>query len=649
MTRPVLVSMLALTSFAASAWGQGTTIGTLSVVRQVEVTRTRATPELRDRVEREVATQGESVFDEQLIHTLKRSGAEVAFTNGNTLRLNDRTEAIVRTASLYLQSGKAWMQTGKSSLTVTTPTCSVAANDATFEVIVGADNTRVYCYRGSVTLRRDSRSLVVKTGEYSGVTSSGTQITLDAATDIPGDQRPSDQGGSRNAWWADVARERGLLTLPGSSAGLAIRSSALTESLQAALNMPPPPEDLVKNPADKARLLALSQTSVVPAIERTLATDPALTLSGYRQTFGGDDLSERFTLPSADLSFLRSHGIGNVGELFDALNAAGATFGVDLRSRRTAEATRSVYRPSAWQGPSNVRKPLFDGAVRSNSLLLLGAAAAVALEGKVRTSDIAADAEAFGFTADPQGFGGRLRLYGSLGKTHYQFEGNALRILSGANTQGYDALSVASMEREMSKDLTVFAGRRRFYSGPALLALNRSQLVGERYSAVGASVNRSGMRTEAAWLYDSNPDVRGAQSGFVASSTRQMGGGTIGAQLLQVGSLNNGTGYTISGSMALSPGANQMDAYGEIGVAPDKAGIVTLGLYFPWIYQASDLDVYLEHSSHEGIGSSTTLTANRELTGGASLRAFVGNGQRTFVKSSGFFGGVGLSYPLGRR
>ena len=483
----------------------------------------------------------------------------------------------------------------------------------------------------------------------SEVSASGTQVSLAAATDTPGDQRPSDQGGSRTAWWLDIARERGLLTLPGSSAGLAIRSSALTESLQAALNMPPPPEDLVKSPADKARLLSLSQSSVVPAIERTLASDPTLTLSGYRQKFGGDDLSERYTLPGADLSFLRSHGIGNVGELFDALNAAGATFGVDLRTRAVSRNTRSVYRPSAWEGPSNVRKPLFDGAVRSNNLIFLGAAAAAILEGKVQTSDIASDVEAFGFTADPQGFGGRLRLYGNLGKTRYQFEGNALRILSGSNSQGYDALSVASFERDMGDGLTTFVGRRRFYSGPALLALNRSQLVGERYSAVGASLNRDGMHTEAAWLYDSNPDVRGAQSGFVASATRQVGGGTLGAQFLRVGSLNTGTGYSVSGSLPLSPGATQMDAYAEIGVAPDKAGIATVGIYFPWIYQASDLDVYVEYSSHQDLGYSTTVTASRALSGGASLRVFAGNGRRTFLQGGDFFGGVGLSYPLTRR
>jgi hypothetical protein len=67
--------MFALTALSASAWAQGTTVGTLAIVRQVEVTRTRATPQIRERVEREPATHGESVFSEQLIRTLKRSYA----------------------------------------------------------------------------------------------------------------------------------------------------------------------------------------------------------------------------------------------------------------------------------------------------------------------------------------------------------------------------------------------------------------------------------------------------------------------------------------------------------------------------------------------------------------------------------------------
>ncbi|MBB6052053.1 FecR family protein [Armatimonas rosea] len=646
MTRPVIVSLLALSALAASASAQGTTVGTLSIVRQVEVTRTRATPEIRANVSREIASQGESVFAEQLIHTLKRSMAEVALKNGTVLRLKDRSEVIVRADSFFVTEGTAWVRTGKNSVRVDTPSGTITATNATFEVIVKPGGVRVYCYDGSLKLSRESRTVPVKAGELSGLNVSGNVVAVETVEEIPGDQRTSDLGGPRDAWWVTVERERGLLTLPGSSAGMAIRSSALTEAIQASLNLPPRPGEIINNPADKARLLSIAQASVVPAIERTLASDTSLTLSGYRQKFGAEDLTSQYTLSGSDLSFLRTNGIASVGNLFDALNASGASFGLDLRSRPTS---RSVYRPSAWQGASNVRTPFFDGAKRSNSLFFLGVAAAALLDGKSKTTDILGDAEAFGFTSDPQGIGGRGRLFGSLGKTHFQFEGNVLRLLSGSNPTSYDALSVASLDRDMGNGLTAFVGRRRFYSGPALLALNRSQLLGERYSAFGGTLNRNGVRAEAAWLYDSNPDVRGAQTGFLASAVRQVGGGTVGGQFLRVGSLSSGTGYSVSGSLPLAKGMDQIDGYAELGVAPDKAGIATVGLYFPWLYQANDLDIYLEYSSHQDLGSSTTLTASRELSGGGSLRAFVGNGRRTFLQTGNFYGGVGLSYPLTKR
>ncbi|WP_309717418.1 FecR family protein [Armatimonas sp.] len=651
MTRSVIVSMFALTALSASAWAQGTTVGTLAIVRQVEVTRTRATPQIRERVEREPATHGESVFSEQLIRTLKRSFAEVSFKDGSLVRLKDRTEAIVRQekpgTGVYLVSGTIWVRAGSAPVQVDTPTGVVTATQAVFEVTVTDNQTTVLCYDGNVQLKRDTRTVTIKASEFAGLKVTGAQVALDAAASIPGNQLPSDHNGPRIAWWQILNTERGLQTLPGSSAGLAIRSSALTEAIQATLNLPPAPGEIVKNPADKARLLSIAQSSVVPAIERTLASDGTLTLNGYRQKFGGDDISQAFSLPGTDLNFLRNKGIGNVGSLFDALNASGASFGVDLRSRRTT-ANRSVYRPSAWQGPSNSKFPLFDGAQSSNNLVLLGAVAAAALGKGAKATDFNVDGDAFGFTADPQAIGARGRLHGTLGKSRYMFEGNSMNLLTGSNTGGFSALSVASIEHDVSPNLTVFSGRRRFYSGPALLSFNRSQLLGERYSAVGATLNKSGVKAEAAWLYDSNPDVRGAQSGFLASATKQVGGGTMGVQALRVGSLNNGTGYSVSGSLPSGKGSTQLDLYGEVGVAPDKAGIVTLGAYFPWIYQTSDLDLYVEYSSHQDLGNSFTVVANRELSQGLSLKAFLGTGKRTFIEKNGTFGGLGLSYALGR-
>ncbi len=648
MTRPVFVSMVTLCALSTPALAQRTTVGTLSIVRQVEVSRSRATPEIRARVAHELAVQGEAVLSEELIRTLKRSFAEVAFKDGSLVRLKDRTEVIVSAGQvgLNLLSGSVWVKAGVSPLQIETLNGTVTVQKSVVEILVLENGVQVRCYEGSATLRRDQRTIPIKAKEFATITVAGTRVSVESATEMPGNLFPRDQGGGRDAWWQVLDSERGMLVFPGSRAGLAMRSSALTEAIQATINVPPNPSEIINNPSDKARLLSISQSSVVPAIERTLSSDATLTLGGYRQKFGGDDLSQAYSLASADLSFLRGHGVGNVGELFDALSASGATFGVDLRSRPTGRATN--YRPSAWQGASNARRTLFDGARRSNTLTYLGFAAAALLDRGAKLTDISQEAEAFSFTSDPSGLGGRVRLSGSYGQSHYALEGNYLRLLTGENAQSYEALSVASIEREVGTGINAYVGRRRFYSGPALLNLSYSQLLGDRYSAVGATVNKNGIQAEAAWLYDSNPDVRGAQGGFLASATRQMGGGTVGVQALRVGSLNNGTGFSISGSLPTSKGSGQIDIYGELGVAPDKAGILTIGAYFPWFYQQSDLDLFLEYSSHSNVSRSLMLVANRALTQGVNLRAYIGTSQRTVLQKDSTVGGIGISYALGR-
>ena len=633
--RYALFSTLAATVALAPVHAQTKTVGTLSVVRQVEVTRSRTTPDIRDRVERELAKQGETVFVEQGFLTHKRALAELAINDGTVIRLNERTEAILSEAHvLWLRTGAAWVHDKGAGTRVDTPAGTVTGKGATFEVIVvSPTETWVYCYEGEAQLGRSARTVKVASGEGAGVVLKGANIALENA----------EKGTVRSPWWRAVEEERGLLVVPGSSIGFALRSSALAEAIQATHNLPPKPGDIVKNPADKARLLSIAQGGVVPSIERTLASDATLTLSGYRQKFGGADLTQQYTLSGNDLGFLRANGIANVGDLFDALNAAGAGFGLDIRS---VHPTRLAYRPSAWEGAGNTKARLIDGTDSSSGLIALGAAMAALLDGKGKASEMTTTGEAFGFTADPQAIGGRIRLGGTYGKTSYQVEGNLVRLLSGTNSKNSSALSVASFERDMGNGVTAFAGRRRFYSGPVLQGLDQSQLIGERYTSVGATARRGEWTLQGAYLYDSNADIQGAQSGFLASATRRAGGGTMGFQVLRAGSLNNGTGFSVSGALPVTPG--QLDLYGEVGVAPDKASIATIGAYFPEFFQKWDTDFFVEYSTHEGLGHSLLVTASREMTPDINLRAFIGQGQRAFRSSNDTFGGLGLSLRFGK-
>lgn len=635
MLSRTIFSILATPLLVAPVYAQKKTVGTLSVVRQVQVTHTRSTPAIRQNVEKEVGQQGESVFVEQGFQTLKRSLAELALTDGTLLRLNERTEAILTAEhTLWLGSGSVWVKAGAESVRIETPTGAITGKGGTFEVVVvSPTETRVYCYSGQTQLQRGERGMTVAPGEGAQVVLSGRSVNVEGSL----------SAAERSPWWEQLESERGLLVTPGSSMGLALRSSALAEAIQASRNLPPSPSALVKNARDKARLLSLAQSSVVPAIERTLASDTTLNLPGYRNKFGGQDLTQQYVLSKSDLGFLRLNGVNTVGDLFDALSAAGSGFGLDLRS---VHPTRSVYRPTAWQGTGNSPVRTIDGTDNSAAFIALGAAATL-LGGSGKTMSTLSGGEVFGFTADPQALGGRLQVSGSAGQTRFQLEGNLLRLLSGGNSKSDQTLSVASFERDLGGGVSAFAGRRRFYSGPTLQGLNQSQLIGDRYNALGATARRGGWTLQGAYLYDSNPDVRGAQSGFLASATGRAGGGTIGVQALRVGKLDGGTGFSVSGAVPASPGT--LDLYGEFGVAPDKGSIATVGAYFPALFQQFDTDFFVEYSRHAGLGDSLVLTASREMSQDINLRAFVGSGQRAFQSSHEAFGGLGLSFRFGKR
>lgn len=617
-----------------------TTVGTLSLFRQVEATTLPAGS--GDPIYRSVR-DGESVFSGQEIRTLKRSGAEIKL-KGTTVRLRERSEVSITESSLVLRQGAVWVDATSTPFAISCggATISVASGTVTVQAI-SAERSRITCLRGSAEVESRGQKQRLKAGESLSVRISPTLIALGVAEEIVANQRPDELGGPVRGWWHEIETERGLLVTPGSSAGFAIRSSALNEAIAAVAGIPPSPAAIASNAAKKARLLSIAQNAVVPTVERELATNPTLTLAGYRSKFSTDDIGSRYALSSSDLTFLKENGIGSVGQFFTALDATGASFGLEVRS--VAAPSRVVYRPISVTGASS-KFSLFDNTESSDSYLLLGALATGALDGRAGKLTLpTGSASVYGFTSDPQAIGARGELTGVVGKTRYTWESNAARILSGDASQTFSKpASVFSFEREFGDGVTAFIGRKRFYAGPTLLNLSRAQLVGDRYTGVGARVRRAEWTAEAAFLHDANPDVNGAQAGFLATASRRVNGGVVGVQTIRVPKLAGGTGFTVSGSYPVDPGS--VDAYVELGRGPDKASLATIGAYFPRIYQSSDLDVFAELSNHSGVGNTFTVTASRSLLVGATIRAYVGTGKYAFESKSNTFGGLGLSYRL---
>jgi len=580
------------------------------------------------------AKANQGVFSGQGLRTLKRSQAEVKFRDSSVLRVAERTDVILEdTATLrriQLKACLIWVHVAKGVNTqVETPSATAVARGTEFTVEQAPNGgARLTVYEGSVDIRVGDRTVTVHAGEAIQLTSDGktppTYTLPDAATPLPRSLIPVEYGGGLVGWWSQLEANGGVEVTTGTPVLLDLRSSPIAEAIQAAtvqkgLGGQSSPSFVIDNPADQQHLLNLSQTNLIPDFKSS-----GLTLSQYKSQFGSQPIDSHFTgISSSDVTFLNGHGVTTVGELVDSTlaNGAGANISADLSRGR------SYYNSDSIRGQQNFDLRLLDRTDSSTAVFAVWAAAAlladVARGGKLEPFMPKYEVSGFGMWADPDSFlGGRARLDGRLGKTGYAFEANVLSLRTGDDKKTFSkAFSVAVVQQQVAPGVTLFAGRRRFYHGPVFQDQNLSQLIAERYSGAGAVVEEGPFSFDGAWLYDSNPDVGGAQGGALGSLFYKAGGGLFGLHYIHVGDLNTGNGLTVSGSYPIL--LNNLDVYAEVGKGPDNATLQTYGLYFPGFFQKTDTDAFIEYGSHPGIGRSLSLIASRDVGKNWNFRGFV--------------------------
>lgn len=608
----------------APARAQGSTIGSLSVTRQVQVSRAAVasggTPEYIP------ATQGQGVFAGQGVRTLKRSQAQIAFTDGSMLRVGERTDLVVQDTgtlrNIRLQRGVVWLKVAKGVNTqVETPSATAVARGTVFTVDTRADGaTRLTVYESSVDLNISGQTLTVNAGETVLLRPTevpGRYTLPQAATQVPKGDLPVENGGASKGWWSDVAENGGQTSAPGSSALQDLRMSPLTEAVQ---QLAGTSQGLLLADQERARLLSIAQRNLVPSVVQS-----GLSPSNYANQFGSQGLTARIpALGGEDLSFLQGLGIGNIGDFFNYVNANGAAadIGIDLSRSRG----RQIYRDGSVQGQPNFDFRLLDRTETSDTILGIGALATLAanLIGKtgLQPSIPRGEVMAFGFYNDPASVnGGRASLTGTFGKTRYRYEGNVLRLLEGVGTDTYSKFaSVAVLEHPIGDSVTLFAGRRRFYHGPVFQNQVLSQLISDRYSGAGLTARRGPMTFEGAYVFDANPVVRGVQEGALGSLFYSAFGGKFGVHYLRVPKVSDGNGATFSLSMPVLP--RQVDFYGEVGKGVDGASLQTYGIYLPGLYQKTDVDFFVEYGSHEGVGHALSLIASRNAGPNLNFRLY---------------------------
>lgn len=153
---------------------------------------------------------GEPVREGYGVRTFRRSFAEITFTDGSAIRVNEQTDLVVQSAKtlrrIRLESGALWVRDEKGSRTaVQTPVGTATARGTEF--IITSDGT-VTVKEGEVDLEGAGVTIVLGPGEVGGIGPGGTPGKLGL-----GDQGIPNEGatgGERGQPWYEGAGESGL-------------------------------------------------------------------------------------------------------------------------------------------------------------------------------------------------------------------------------------------------------------------------------------------------------------------------------------------------------------------------------------------------------------------------------------------------------
>jgi hypothetical protein len=609
------------------ASAQTQTIGHLRITRQVLTTRDAVTSGTA--AQYVPAHDNQAVFPGQGVRTLRRSQAEINFNDRSVLRINERTDVVVQdTATLrriQLNAGLVWVRVAKGVATqVETPSATAVARGTQFTVAALSDGSMILTvFEGEVSAQMNGKEIIVHPGEQIYIQKNGDIPA--APTKIPLTDLPEEMGGSLHGWWNDVAENAGLSVANNTTYFTDLRVNIGGEANQqlfaaglAGNSDQTATSFYLSDAAQRQEFLSIAQSSLVAEFRNS-----GLSLSQYQSQYGSHSVASEFpTLSPTAAAFLSSIKVTDVNDFLQAALANGAAVNVPI-------GTRAYYQPGSLTGTPNYDLNLLDRTATSDSLLGIGAAAALltnfAMGNKLTFSIPKVEISGFGYGADPTSFlAGRASVTGLVGKTRYNFESNALDILNSSpsiNDKRYAKLaSVAEVEQPIAEGLTLFAGRRRFYDGPVFQDQIQTQLIADRYSSAGFKLKSGEFGLESAYLYDANPAAEGAQKGALASASYRYNGGEFGAHYIYVPELTGKDGYT--GSFAYPVLPNKLDLYGEAGRGPDKAILQTYGFSLPNFFQLTQTELYVEYGSHTGIGRAISVIAAREVSANLNLRAF---------------------------
>jgi hypothetical protein len=166
----------------------------------------------------------QGLSEDQHLRTMKRSRAMLGFTDGAQLRVNERTELVIKTSQqlkrLELGAGAVWLKVPSGQrLVVETPTVTAAVRGTEFEVTAEGE-VRVYEGAVDVSLKPAGNAVAVGAGQM-------MRANQTTPNSIPGAQLPLSYGGGQSRWWEGMIPDRENLTSSDGSAYEEVQASNL--------------------------------------------------------------------------------------------------------------------------------------------------------------------------------------------------------------------------------------------------------------------------------------------------------------------------------------------------------------------------------------------------------------------------------------
>lgn len=438
---------------------------------------------------------------DQHLRTLKRSRAMLGFNDGAELRVNERTELVIKNTDnlrrMGLGAGAVWLKVPKGQkLVVETPTVTAAVRGTEFEV-TSEGEVRVYEGTVEVIFKPASTAVAVGAGDY-------VSTAAQTPRSIPGGQLPRSYGGGTARWWEGMVPDR---------------------------------EDLT----------------------------------------------------SADTEAYRDVQASNL--LFRFRN--------EERGRPRGSLTETMYRNRFDVGTDSTEWPLLLGAV---GFMLDGAS-------EVRGLSVHGGVSPF--------FGMPSSIVGS---AQYRLASRTAEVDGLIESRAYfhrkekwetHLLSEFGVKFMLNDKLSFTSGRTYLSSSPAPVDSLGQNMVSDRYTSVGLKYDDASWSLSTAWLHDVDPWLNRSQSAWTLAASKFLLGGKVTASYLHRN--DEGGRGGLSFVMPILP--SRLELYGELSISRGALGSqATLGAYLPDLFQAADIDFFIEYQSRKRVGAAWTLYASHKIS-----------------------------------